>query len=203
MFPSGLPCALRVRLLHPPLCFQLCPLPELPLRHLTLYALFHLWHCLPDVRRGEKVQYCLARPWFGKELVSLQPPPALSRLLPHLLPQHLLLFSPLRAPLQEVLPRLPWVQAPPALGCWPALCPVEVFASTRVPCLQLVEPSSEPLGTTRNRAVWPLDLWHSVFLLGGPASSPLPCLCPLLLGDLPLDVGEGSGERCWALLWQV
>ena len=80
---------------------------------------------------------------------------------------------------------------------------MEVFAGIRVPRLQLVEPSGKPLGTTRNCAVWPLALRHSVFLLGGPASSPLPCLCPLLLSDLPLDVGEGSGERCWALLRPV
>jgi len=69
-----------------------------------------------------------------------------------------------------------------------------------MPCLQLVEPQGEPLGTPSYHAVQSLAFRHFVLLFGGPAFSPLPCFRPLLLGDLPLDVGKGSGKQCRALL---
>ena len=63
-----------------------------------------------------------------------------------------------------------------------------------MPRFQLIVPRGEPLGAPSHRAVRPLAFWHLVFRLGDPASSPLPCLGPLLLGDLPLEVGEGPWE---------
>ena len=63
-----------------------------------------------------------------------------------------------------------------------------------MPRFQLIVPRGEPLGAPSHNAVRPLAFWHLVFRLGGPASCPLLCLGPLLLGDLPLEVGEGSWE---------
>jgi len=39
-----------------------------------------------------------------------------------------------------------------------------------------------------------MAFWHPVFRLGDPASSPLPCLSPLLLRNFSLEVCEGSRE---------
>jgi len=64
-----------------------------------------------------------------------------------------------------------------------------------MPRFQLVEPQGKPLGAPSNRAIWPLASRHFEFFHGDPASGPLLSLHPLLLRDLPPDVGEGSGER--------
>jgi len=118
VFLSDLPFVPSTELLHPPLCFPLRPLLELPLRSLAPCVLFNFcrWHCLPYVRRGEEIQHHLTAPRVGEELVYLPPPPPSSSLLPHLLPQHPLLLSPSWTPLQKVLSRLNGVRAPPALG---------------------------------------------------------------------------------------
>ena len=50
-------------------------------------------------------------------------------------------------------------------------------------------------GPTSHRAIGLLPLRHAVLRFGGPASSPLARLCPLLLRDLPLEVREGPWER--------
>ena len=63
-----------------------------------------------------------------------------------------------------------------------------------VPRFQLIVPRGEPLGAPSHCAVRPLAFWHQVFCLGDPAYSPLPCLGPLLLGDLPLEIGERPWE---------
>jgi len=72
---------------------------------------------------------------------------------------------------------------------------VEVLPGQAVPRLELVEPRGEPLSATRDRAVWLLAFRHPVLPSGGPASRPLARLLPLLLRDLPLEVGEGPWER--------
>ena len=64
-----------------------------------------------------------------------------------------------------------------------------------MPRLELVEPRGEPLGAVGHRAVLLLALRDAVLLFGGPAPSPLARFSPLLLGDLPLEVGEGTWER--------
>jgi len=189
--------------LPPSFPLPLRSLPELPLRRLTPIVFLHSWDCLPYLCGGEKVQHCLAAPPVGEELVSLPPPSLLRSLLPYLLPQHPLLLSPLRAPLQEVLSRLPGVRAPPALGCRPGLCPVQVLPRAAVPRLQLVEPFGKPFGAPSHRTIGSLTRRHPVLLFGGPTSSPPPCLCPLLLGDLSLDACKRPGERHRALLWPV
>jgi len=47
---------------------------------------------------------------------------------------------------------------------------------------------------SRARFFFAVSFWHMVFHPGGPAASPLARLRPLLLRDLPLEVGEGSWE---------
>jgi len=76
---------------------------------------------------------------------------------------------------------------------------MEVLPSQAVLCLQLVEPRGEPLGAPSHCAVRLMAFRHSVLHLGGPASSPLARLRPLLLGD-PLREAckrpwEGHGSR--------
>jgi len=87
------------------------------------------------------------------------------------------------------------VSAPPALWGGLALCPIEVLPSQTVPHLDMVEPQGKSLGTTGHRTVGFLALWHAILLLRGPASRPLVCLHPLLLRNLPLEVGEQSWDR--------
>jgi len=125
------------------------------------------------------------------------PPPALPppSLLPHLCPQGFLLFLPLRANNEEALPSLVRAPAPPALRGRPILRSIEVLPGQTVPRLELVEPRGKPLGAPGYRAVRLLPFRHPVLCLGGPAPSPLARFCPLLLGDLPLEVGKRSWER--------
>jgi len=126
------------------------------------------------------------------DLPQALPPPSL---LPHLRPQYLLLGLPPRALLEEVLPSLVWVPAPPTLQGGRILRPVEVLPGQAVPRLDLVEPRSESLGATSHRAIGLLVLRHAVLRSGGPASRPLPCRHPPLLGGHPLvlarDLGRG------------
>ena len=82
------------------------------------------WLHLPSARRSQV-------------FVPALPPPAF---LPHLCPQNSLLLLPLRAHLEEVVPRLRWVLAPPALCCKSVLRPLEVLPGETVASLHLVEP---------------------------------------------------------------
>ena len=91
-----------------------------------------------------------------------------------------------------MVPGLSPVPVPPAL--WGGLIPgpTKVLPGQVVPHLDLIELRGESLGAPSYHAVRLLALGHPVFCLGGPLSSPLACLLPLLLRDLPLEVGEGS-----------
>ena len=135
--------------------------------------------------------------------MSLPPPLLPSCLLLHLLPKGLLLPFPPCTPLEEVIPCLSGTPAPPALCCPASFHPLQVLACPAVAHLQLVELWGKPLSASSNHAVWPPAFWHLVLPLEGMLSSPLPCLYPLLLGDLQFDVGKGSGEQHQALLWSV
>jgi hypothetical protein len=69
------------------------------------------------IRGGEEIQNRLAAPPIGEvpDFKPVLPPPGL---LAHLRPQNLLLGLPVGAVLEDVLPRLRPVWAPPALGGW-------------------------------------------------------------------------------------
>jgi len=158
------------------------PLPHLQLRHRAHSVVLCLSRRPPShIRRGEKVQYSPAAPPISQEVPNLPPVLPPPRLLLHLRPQDFLLRLPLGALLEEVVPGLRSVPAPPALRAGPSLRPVEVLAGQAVPRLQLVEPSCEPLGAVGHRAIGLLALRHPVVLLGGPAPSPLACFRSLLL----------------------
>jgi len=179
-----------------PRSLLLQPLPHLQLRHRAHSVILCLSRHPPShIHRGEEVQYCPAAPPIGQEvphLLPVLPPP---RLLLHLRPQDLLLRLPLGALLEEVVPGLRSVPAPPALRGGPALCPVEILPGQAVPRLELVEPRGELLGAPSYHATGPLALRQLVLLLIGSAPHPLAYLHPLLLRDSPLEVGERSRER--------
>jgi len=88
----------------------------------------------------ETLHYRLAAPPIGKELPDLEPALPLLALLPHLGSQDLLLGLPLGARLEEVIPCLRPIPAPPALSSGSVLCLVEVLPRGAVTCLQLVKP---------------------------------------------------------------
>jgi len=94
-----------------------------------------------------------------------------------------------------VFSRLRRALAPPALSGWAGLCLVQVLSGASMPRLQLVESRGEPLGASSNRAVRSLTFRHSVFCLGGPATSSLSCLHPLFSEIFRLmfarDLGSG------------
>jgi len=58
----------------------------------------------------------------------------------------------------------------------------------------LVELQGKPLGAHSHLVIWLLAFWYSIFRFGGPAPNPLTYLCPVLLGDLLLDVRKRSWE---------
>ena len=143
----------------------------------------------------EEFRHRPATPPTGQEVAHLPPVLPSARHLSHLSPQDLLPRLPLGALLEEVVPGLRSVSAPPAWRGGSILCPVEVLPGQAVPHLELVEPRGESLDAPSYYAVRPLALGQPVLLLGGAASSPLACLHPLLLRDIPLEVGEGLWER--------
>jgi len=98
---------------------------------------------------------------------------------------------------------LRWTLAPPALGGGASLSLVQVLSSAGVPCLQLVVPRGESLGTLSDRAVRPVAFRHFVLLLGGPASGPSLGFHPLLLRNLPLEVCKRSRKGHGAYLRPV
>ena len=104
--------------------------------------------------------------------------------------QHL----PLGAHLEEVILCLLPARAPPALSGGSALRPVQVLPGEVATCLRPLIPRGEPLGATRNRPTWLLPARHLELLPGSPASGPLAGFRPLLLGNLSIEVPEGSGE---------
>jgi len=123
----------------------------------------------PHVRGGEEVQYRPPSPLICQEVPHLPPVLPPPSLLPHLRPQGHLLGFPLRTHLEEVLPSLVRVPAPPALRGGPILRPIEVLLGQAMPRLDLVEPRGKPFSAPSHRAVRPL------------AASPLVRLPPLLL----------------------
>jgi len=75
----------------------------------------------------------------GEEVSDPEPELTFSCLPPYLCPQDFLLAFPVRTALEEMLPRLDPVRAPPALSGGLLLCPREVLASKAVTRPQLVE----------------------------------------------------------------
>ena len=146
-------------ILRPHLSQPLLPLSLLPLRGLTSLSVFlscHRWAGRPaDVcLRGKRVPPgCTAHrlaaprylygpyPGWGREASSSPRP------------EGLLLAPPLGAVLEQVLPGLDAVLAPPAGGVRSAGCPSQVLAGQAVPRLQLVEPQGEALVGLRHRGV--------------------------------------------------
>jgi len=116
------------------------PLPHLQFRHRAHGVLLLAQHPPSNIRGGEEVQYRPPTPLVRQEVPDLSPALPPSGLLPHLRPQYLLLGLPLRTLLEEVLPSLVRVPAPPALWGGSVLRPVEVLPRYAVPCLELVEP---------------------------------------------------------------
>jgi hypothetical protein len=72
---------------------------------------------------AEEVEYCLATLPIGEEVPDLEPALPRPFFLPNLRPQPLLLFLRLGAVLEDMLPRLRLVPAPPALRGGPILRP--------------------------------------------------------------------------------
>ena len=98
-----------------PRSLLLQPLPNLQLRHRTHSVITLGRHPPPHIRRVEEAQYRPSTSLIRQEIPDLPPvfpPPSL---LPYLRAQHLLLDLPLRTHLEEVLPSLVRVPAPPTL----------------------------------------------------------------------------------------
>jgi len=93
-----------------------------------------------------------------------------------------------------MLPRLRLVLTSPAPRGGPILRPV-LLPGDAVTCIQLVKLRGEPLGVTSSRARLASACSTPCTSSGGPASSSLVGLRPLLLADLSLEVCEGSRER--------
>jgi hypothetical protein len=125
-----------------------------------------------NIRGGEDVQHRLAAPRVGKEVPGFEPVLSLPGLLLHLRPQNLLLGLPFGVLPEDMLPCLSPVRTPPALSGKPTPRPLQVLAGEAVAHLQLVEPRSEPLGTTGYSSVWPLLTRQLVFLVGDPGLQP-------------------------------
>jgi len=159
------------------------PCAPLPAPILTPRPRVYLSRDQPShIRSGEEVQYRLAAPAVGKEVPDLEPALPPPCLLPHFCPHDLLLGFPLGVRLEEVIPRLRWALAPPALESRAALRPLEILPREAVTCLHPEKPRGKPLGAPSN-ATYP------------PASRPLPCLHPLFLQDPSLELCEGPGKR--------
>jgi len=108
-----------------------------------------------------------------------------------------LLASPLGAVLEQVLPGLDTVLAPPAGGVRSAGCPSQILTGQAVPRLHLVEARGEALVRFRYRRVRLLLFAGTVFSVPGPGELlPGPALdfCPLLLGEAALDVGKRARQ---------
>jgi len=98
-----------------------------------------------------------------------------------------------RALVEEVVPGLRSVSAPPALRGGSGLRPVEVLPGQAVPRLELVEPRGKPLGATRYRTIKPLALRQPVLLGVRPPANWR--ASPLLLHGFPLQVGDRPWDR--------
>jgi len=165
-----------------PRSLLLQPLPRLQLRHRAhSVVLCHSRHPPSHVRRGEEVKYCPAAPPIGQKVPHVPPVLPPSGLLLHLCPQDLLLRLPFWTLLEEAVPGLRSVRAPPALRGRMALRPVEILPSQGVPRLELVEPRGEPLGSqlpchraTGSQATGTSSWWFGPPLIGvpPPTSSP-------------------------------
>jgi len=122
-----------------PRSLLLHPLPHLQLRHRAHRVLLCLRRNPPsNIRRGEEVQHCPAATRIGQEVARLPPVLPPPGLLLNLRPQDFLLRLPFGALLEEVVPGLRSVPAPPALWGGSPRRPVQVLPGQAVPRLQYI-----------------------------------------------------------------